>query len=179
MTEISDDDLSKLVVAADEEAFREGAAPKARPFSVGRKVMHRLGYSNYVVMDGKNLHPLLRRILNLHATMYRTRDLAAGRLHAGIFMFRDVFVRIDIPLMFGENLSPFRLTNLTPKQIQLLSSRPGDMGIFVDQFIDIFDFAGGILNMGDYRTPPEDAFALLPARSGRAPGRCCHPEWRL
>lgn len=73
-------------------------------------------------------------------------------------MFRDVFARISIPLGYGRmSVDPFQLTDLSEAQLRWLGSRPKDVAIFLDQFIDIFDFAGILGRLGDYKTLPKEA----------------------
>ena len=65
------------------------------------KVMRRLGYASFV-MAGSGTPPIVERILAIHRSLYRPSDLAVGRIHGGIFMFRDLFARISIPFGYGQ-----------------------------------------------------------------------------
>lgn len=157
MPQPSDQELLELIIAADDEALREGSPPKARFLPVTRKVMMHLGYDSYVML-GTNADPIARRIMEVHESLYRPSDLAIGGIHGGIFMFRDIFARVDIPISYGRvRVDPLKLTDLSPQQVKWLCSRPHDLQMYLDQFIDIFDFAGGIGNLANFKTPPKDA----------------------
>lgn len=161
MTEPTDAQLLDMVVAADDEALSEGEVPQQRVFSVISKVMTKLGYASFV-MAGQPRDPLVDRIAALHSALYRKSDLAVGGIHGGIYMFRDVFARIDVPLIYGHvSIDPFKMTNLTPNQLRWLGQRPDDVCVFLDQFTDIFDFAGGIGNLADFKRPPKDALGTF------------------
>lgn len=153
----SDNELYGLVVEADEQCLSEGLAPKQRGMKTVSKVMTRLGYLSFV-MAGAGASPMVQRILAIHRSLYRPSDLAVGGIHGGIFMFRDVFARISIPFGYGTMaIDPFQLTDLSDNQLRWLGSRPHDVDIFLDQFIDIFDFAGTLGRLGDYKSPPKEA----------------------
>lgn len=161
MTDISDHDLMAMIVAADDEALQEGVDPKGREIVVIRKVMPKLGHDGFV-LAGIGTPPIVEKISAMHRSLYRPTDIGMGGIHGGIFMFRDVFARIHIPLMFGTvAFDPFKHTDLSPMQLKWLGSRPGDMRAFLDQFTDIMDFAGGIGPLGNYKTPPQEALEVF------------------
>ena len=124
---------------------------KQRSMSVISMVMRRLGYgrlyfgwSRHTSQSSKESEP--------DRSLYRRSDLAMGGIHGGIFMFRDVFARISIPLAYGQvAFKPLELTDLSPMQLKWLCSRPADLQMFMDQFTDIFDFAGGVGNLATTR----------------------------
>ncbi|MCK1492195.1 hypothetical protein IVB14_17645 [Bradyrhizobium sp. 180] len=157
MSDISKEQLRDLVIAADDESMAEGAAPNQRSLPIVSKVMKRLGYGGYI-MFGSGAHPMVAEILSVHSSLYRPKDLGMGGVHGGVFMFRDVFARISIPLGYGKlTLDPFTLTDLTQNQLGWLGTRPLDVQRFLDQFTDVMDFAGGIGNFGNYKLPPKAA----------------------
>jgi hypothetical protein len=158
---VSDKELLDLIIEADEEALSEGRSPKQRGMAVVSKVMKKLGYASFV-MAGAGTAPVVQRILDIHRSLYRGSDLAIGGIHGGVFMFRDVFGRISIPFGYGQmSVNPFQLTNLTDTQLRWLNSRPQDVAIFLDQFIDIFDFAGALGRLGDYKMLPKEAHQIF------------------
>jgi hypothetical protein len=158
--DVSDSKLFELVLAADEEALAEGLSPKQRGLATVRKVLKKLGYT--FVMTGSGMSPIGERVLAMHRSLYRGSDLAVGGIHGGIFMFRDVFARIYIPFGYGQmSVDPFQLTDLSEPQLRWLASRPQDLAAFHDQFIDIFDFAGTLGRLGDYKMPPKEALELF------------------
>lgn len=155
--ELTDQELLSLIVAADDDAYLQGVPPKGRWMPVTSAVMKALGQPEYVLAGG-GTPPIVERINKLHHSLYRSSDMAIGGVHGGIFMFRDVFARISIPLMYGAvQIDLAKWTDLSPTQLQWLNTRPRDLEVFVDQAIDVFDFAGGIANLADFRTPPDEA----------------------
>jgi hypothetical protein len=161
MSEMSKEQLRDLVIAADDEALEEGAAPNQRSLRVISKVMKKLGYVGYVLF-GNGAHPMVAEIISVHSSLYRPSDLGMGGVHGGIFMFRDVFARIYIPIGYGKvTIDPFTLTDLTKNQLGWLATRPTDLQSFLEQFEDIMDFAGGVGGYADYKRPPGAALELL------------------
>jgi len=159
--EISDKELLNLVLAADEELFQEGAEPKERCLPVISKVMTKLQYSAFI-LAGEHTPAIVKRITALHSSLYRPADIAVGGIHGGIFMFRDVFARVDIPIIYGSaRIDPLKLTNFSENQIRWLLSRQADFQMFNDQFTDIMDFAGGLGNLANYRSPPKAALEVF------------------
>ncbi|HTT85124.1 MAG TPA: hypothetical protein VMF67_16730, partial [Rhizomicrobium sp.] len=90
VNDASDKEILNFVFEADEEAFREGLAPKQRSLHVIAKVMKRLGYVGHT-LAGAGTPPIGGKIAALHSSLYRKSDLEIGGVHGGIFMFRDVF----------------------------------------------------------------------------------------
>lgn len=161
MIDPTDEQLQSLIVAADDEALQEGTEPRQRPFSVIPKVMEKLGYKEFV-FGGQGTLPIVDKIAALHRTLYRPSDLAIGGIHGGIFMFRDVFARVYVPIAFGHAaIDPFTLTDLSSNQLGWLGTRKYDLHMFLDQFMDIFDFGGGIGNYANYKTPPKEALEFF------------------
>lgn len=160
-SEISGDQLRDIIIAADDEALAEGAASNQRSMRVVSKTMKQLGFDGYVAF-GVGTHPMVKHIRSIYASLYRPSDLQVGGVHGGIFMFRDVFARIYIPIAFGKvEFDPFTLTDLSKNQLGWLATRPTDLAVFLDQFTDIMDFAGGITPFADYKTPSKPALELF------------------
>ena len=161
MTEMSDEELRELVALADEEALAEGASPFQRGIPVLVSVMKKLGHATFV-FAGHATSPLVQKIIAIHQSMYRPSDLGIGGIHGGIFMFRDVFARIDVPVILGRvAVKPLEMTDLSESQLKWLSFRPADLKMFYDQFSDIFDFAGVIAPFAGYKVPPKEALDLF------------------
>jgi len=160
MADISNDELLRLVVATDDETLSTSTSPKQRMLSVAMGVMKKLGYSGSTLV-GTGTPPIVERIFAAYRSLYRPSDLVGG-VHGGIFMFRDIFARIEIPFGCGEmSISPFKLTDLSEIQLRWLCSNRSSQQMFMDQFIDIFDFAGGVGGLGDYKTPPKEALEVF------------------
>lgn len=157
----SDQELLRLVIAADDEALAEGHDPSDRAWRVPQAVMGQIGFDSYV-MAGLGTPPELEKLRAIHASLYRRSDTGVGGVHMGAFMFRDVFAKIEVPMIFGSvGIDPTTLTDLSPNQVQWLMSRPTDFAAFVDQFIDLFDFGYGLMEIGADRPVPVEARDLL------------------
>lgn len=139
----SDEQLLYLVGKIDAELFREGRDIKQRIWDVPRILMERFGYTQ-LVMSGVGKPAILKRIEDAFSSIYRKQDLAMGG-HIGVFMYRDIFARIAIPLIYGEvSINPFEYVELTPVQLRMIQTEPEEMEIFVDQFSDVADIQYGI-----------------------------------
>jgi hypothetical protein len=161
MAEISNEELWKLVIAADDVALLTSTSPKQRMLPVAMAVMKKLGYVGSI-LAGSGAPPIVDRIFAMYRSLYRPSDLAIGGIHGGIFMFRDVFARVGIPLCYGKAaINPFALTDLSPTQLRWLCSQPSGQQMYLDQFTDIIDFAGGVEGLGDYKTPPKEALEIF------------------
>src|SRR5260370_16312793 len=113
MNEMSGRELFKLVVEADEKALQEGLEPRHRGIRVVAIVMEQLNLLGYVVF-GHNTPEIVKTIHTLHSSLYRPSDIAIGGIHGGIFIFRDLFPRIDIPIILGQvRLDPLSCTNFS------------------------------------------------------------------
>ena len=155
------DELMKLILVCDGELLNEGIPPKGRNIDVPRRVMEKLGHSSFIVF-GQSVPPILNRIREIHSSLYRTKDIAIGGIHGGFFMFRDIYCSFHIPIIFGQvSISPISLLDLNPNQLRWLQSLPTEMKKFINQFIDVFDFAGAVFNLGEYKCPPEAALELF------------------
>lgn len=116
---------------------------KQRCWEIPRVLMERFGYVQYV-MDGVGKPAILERIQSAFSSIYRKQDLAMGG-HIGVFMYRDTFARIAIPLVYGQvSINPFEFVDLTPVQLRIIQSEPEEMEVCVDQFSDVADIQYGI-----------------------------------
>jgi hypothetical protein len=133
MPELTDEELLKLIIAADDEELAKGTPPKTRSLCVISKVMPRLGYASFV-FAGAGASPIVKRISTIHRSLYRPSDLAVGGIHGGVFMFRDIFTRIYVPIGYGSvRIDAFKLCDLSENQLKWLATRPNDLSAYVDQ----------------------------------------------
>lgn len=140
--EMSDAAVLRLVIECDEESFRAGTSIRQRQWDVPERAMKRLGYLGYMLF-GPGTPPVLERIRAAFSAMYRPEDLAGGG-HIGVFMLRDVFARISVPHGYGEvSITPLDWVELTPIQKHILSADQEALGVFYDQFADVFDLEYG------------------------------------
>lgn len=143
---LSDDELLSFVVAADKKLFDEGVEIRQRAWRVPRRLMGEFGYVEYV-SSGAGMPLILKRIQAAMSSFYRQQDLANGG-HIGVFMYRDIFARIAVPMVFGVvQLNPFHFVELTPAQMNVIQSEPDQMNIYIDQFFDVLDIQFGIMEL--------------------------------
>mgnify|MGYP003644857704 CR=1 FL=1 len=161
----TDQELSRLILAIEDELDAEGMDPKDRAFHGPQRVMSKLGYISFV-MGGLGAPPVLERIMAIHRSLYRPKDTGVGGLHGGAFMFRGIATRIYIPIIFGRvGINPLDLCDLTDDQKRWLGSRDSDLNAYVDTFADLFDFAAMLAPMSNYSYPPEESVPLLTSAS--------------
>jgi hypothetical protein len=64
--------------------------------------------------------------------------------HIGVFMYRDIFARIGVPIIFGQvSINPFDFVELTPIQLRIIKTEPDQMETYLDQFFDVADVQYG------------------------------------
>jgi hypothetical protein len=141
--DISDEKLLYLVGSADKELFDAGLDIKRRYWEVPKTVMESLGHISYVISgDGKP--KILERIEAAFRSIYRDHDIAMGG-HIGVFMYRDIFARIGVPMVYGRvGINPFEHVELTPVQLRIIQTEPGEMEVYLNQFCDVADVQYGI-----------------------------------
>jgi hypothetical protein len=147
--DLDDEQLLYLVDTTDRELFDAGMDIKRREWEVSHTVMNKLGYFSFVV-TGFGTPKMLERIRSVFASIYRKQDIAMGG-HIGVFMYRDIFARIGVPMIFGQvSLNPFNFVELTPIQLRIIQSEPDQVETYLDQFFDVADVQYGI---DELRTP--------------------------
>jgi hypothetical protein len=116
----SDEEILSLVNKVDKELFLDGMDIKLRYCEVPRVVMQRLGHAPYAGRPA-----ILQRIEAAFNSIYRKKDIAVGG-HVGVFMYRDIFARIAVPvLVYGEAvINPFEYVKLTPVQLGIIQTEP-------------------------------------------------------
>lgn len=160
--ELSDGELLRLLIDADDEGLAAGQEPRRRDFENVRRVMNQLHPGAGYVLAGKLTPPLVRRVQRLNRRLYRPEDIRTGGVHMGAFMFRDLFARLSIPVIFGEvNLDPLEHIDLSDFQKEWLQHSPAEYARLGDQFIDLMDFGYGVMEMGHSRDIGDQAHTLL------------------
>jgi hypothetical protein len=141
--DLDDEQLLHLVGTTDKELFDAGMDIKRRDWEVPHTVMKKLGYVGFV-MAGFGTPKILERIRSVFASIYRKKDIAMGG-HIGVFMYRDIFARIGVPMIFGQiSSNPFDFVELTPIQLRIIQSEPDQVETYLDQFFDVADVQYGI-----------------------------------
>ncbi len=161
MKEPDDQEIWQLISTIEDELLANGLDPKQRHFQLPVKAMERLGYTNFA-LSGPDEPDLLRRIREIHQTLYRSKDVAVGGLHGGAFMFRGIAVEVRVPVFFGTvRITPFEHNDLSSRQKEWLASDPKQVEAYVSTFCDIFDFSGCLYSFDGYAKPPNGAKHLL------------------
>lgn len=140
---LNDDQLLYLVGTTDKELFDAGIPIKQRSWKVPQAVMKRLGYVGFVA-PGVETPKIFERIRSAFASIYRKQDIAIGG-HIGVFMYKDIFARIGVPMVLGQvTIKPFSYVELTPIQLRIIQTEPDQMETYLDQFFDVADVQYGI-----------------------------------
>ena len=137
-------DIRSLVIEADNELLEQGAKPFQRPLAACSMIANKLGTSFAI---GGPPDPLVDAVHAIYERLYRKLDLLQPPLHVGVFMFRDVFIPIRIPIIYGQpGFSPVMLLNgeLSEEQEAWLFSDQLSGYTFFDQVIDLMDFVYGL-----------------------------------
>ena len=154
--DITDGELTRLVLRMDERLFSEGKTPGGRLF----KLPPRLASSRFLVtysLDERNKPEIVERIEKIHRAYYRPKDTVSGGIHGGVYMFRDIPAMIQIPAIYGyAGINPFDCTDLSLQQLEWLCSFPEHIEGYLSTFSDLFDFAGCIASFGEYNPPTKD-----------------------
>ncbi|MBI4782246.1 MAG: hypothetical protein HY785_13145 [Oscillatoriophycideae cyanobacterium NC_groundwater_1537_Pr4_S-0.65um_50_18] len=136
-------DLMKLVIEVDDELIQERVEPFQRPLAACMRIAQRLqpGSSSMLQSD-----PLSNAVDHIYSELYRPSDLHMPPMHVGVFMFRDVFFPLQIPLIFGSPaINPVDfLIDISEMQKGWLFSDQRSGLAFFDQVIDLMDFVYGL-----------------------------------
>jgi hypothetical protein len=140
--DLNDEQLLILVGTTDRELFDAGMDIRQRYWEVPSAVMKKIGYISFV-LAGVGTPKILERIRSTFASIYRKQDITMGG-HIGVFMYRDIFAQIGVPMGTGEvNINPFEFVELTPIQLLNIQTEPDQMETYLDQFIDVADVQYG------------------------------------
>ena len=140
--DLDDEQLLYLVGTTDKELFDAGMDINRRAWEVPQAVMRKLDHISFV-MAGAGTPRIFERIRSTFASIYRKQDIAMGG-HIGVFMYRDIFARIGVPMGFGRvGFNPFEFVELTPIQLRIIQTEPDQMETYLDQFFDVADVQYG------------------------------------
>ena len=157
----SDNELWQLILRLEDQMWAEGTPPKMRHFELPMKAMEALGFEAFVIA-GEGSPPLLERIRALHGTLYRRKDVAAGGIHGGAFMFRGIATNVYVPIIYGRAaIDPYKFCDLSARQIQWLRFNPKQDRAYLENFCNLFDFAACLSPMSDYGAVPDGALPML------------------
>ncbi len=104
----------------------------------------------------------IQLIHSIISKLYRPADIGIGGLHIGVVMFMDIFLKLSVLIAYGQvNLDPLSMLDISEAQRDWLASRPKDMSLIIDQFIDLIDFGFGINELGKARNVNDDCRNFL------------------
>lgn len=148
----TDAELENLAIEADDQGLLLGEEPKQRAFQNVLRMLSSLGIDG-VPLIGDSSPEIVRRVHNANNRLFRSIDKQEGGVHLGFFMFRDLFSRLYVPLIFGSpNVDFVKLLDLSDDQKRWMSNDAETMARFEDQAFDLFDFAYGFMEFGHTRS---------------------------
>lgn len=158
---ISDEELLGHVHAADDEGLAAAESPKQRAFQNVLRVLRCLNIDG-VILVGRHAPPIVHRIHRANDLLFRPEDKQEGGIHLGAYMFRDIFSRLYVPLIFGSPQVDFsKLIDLSDYQKKSLDTDPVESARFLDQAVDLMDFGYGWMEFGHGRTIDPRASDLI------------------
>lgn len=148
--------MFELVLDADDRLIAEGYAPYQRPLNACGIIADKLGISFII---GEKSDPFVEDVHRIYDQLYRKEDLYMPPVLVGAFMFRDVFFPVRIPVIFGRAaVKPLNfIDGMTDFQKRWLFSRKTDGFTYLDQAIDLFDFAYSLNDAEKLKRLPEKA----------------------
>lgn len=149
--EVTDEVLVAALKRADDEGIRLGEEPPARSLQNIRRALREFGYESFVLM-GQDTPKIVERAQKINDLLFLPKDLKAGGLHLGAFLFRDMFCRLYAPIAFGTAFIDFwQMLDLSDFQKHWLAEDEMSLARFRDQAADVLDFAYGSLEFGHGR----------------------------
>lgn len=153
--------MLRLIIIADDEGLVAGEDPKQRSFQNVIRVMRNLRPDGFI-LSGIGVPAEVEQINRLLSQLYRPNDIGVGGVHLGAFMFRDVFCRLSVPIVFGNfGLDALNQTDLSLGQKKWLLSLGNERARLNDQFLDLFDFGYGVMEINHTRKVGTECENLL------------------
>ncbi|WP_155931538.1 hypothetical protein [Methylopila sp. 73B] len=96
-----------------------------------------------IFLAGQDGPPIYERIYALYKSFYGKKAFASGG-HIGVYLFRDVYVRISVPHMYGEQaFDPLDAVDFTDLQRMVVQSSLSQAERCIDQVLDVLDIQYG------------------------------------
>jgi len=158
--EISNAALLAALKAADDAHLAQGMEPAARHLmNVGVALGH---FGIQGILMGPGAPAIAARANRMCDLLFVPQELQSGGMHLGAFLFRDMFVALYAPIIFGTaHFDPWTTVDLNPVQKGWLADSAEEVGRFFDQAADIMDFGYGWQEFGDARSVPDLAKDLI------------------
>jgi hypothetical protein len=144
-------DLQALVIEVDDILIAEGFEPFQRPIHACGRIAKKLGIS--FTIGGKN-DEFAKAIHLVYEGLYRREDLYMPPMHIGTLMFRDVFLPLKIPVVYGRAaVNAVKCLDGVPENTLKWIFRSNETAsIFKDQWIDLFDYVYGLDDVSKLET---------------------------
>lgn len=157
----TNDELQELACEADDEGLALGEEPKQRSFKNVLRMLAKLGIDG-VPVTGERAPEIVKRIHRANDRLFRPIDQREGGIHLGFFMFRDIFARFSVPMIFGSPFIDFwSLLDLSDDQKRWMATDNEAVARFEDQAIDLLDFGYGIREFGHTREVTDQSKELI------------------
>jgi hypothetical protein len=136
-------DLQALVIEIDTILIAEGYEPFQRPLHACARIADKLGISFTI---GGREDEFVEAVHFVYQSLYRHDDLYMPPMHIGTVMFRDIFLPLKIPVIYGHpGIDPIKCLNGVPENtIKWMFRSDGTAFTFIDQWIDLFDYVYGL-----------------------------------
>ena len=157
----TNEELEKLACEADDEGLALGEEPKKRSFMNVLRMLARLGIDG-VPLSGVHTPEIVTRIRRANDRLFRPADQREGGIHLGFFMFRDIFARFCVPVVYGTPfIDFFALLDLSDDQKRWIAKDNEAMARFEDQAFDLLDFGYGFMEFGHTRQVTDQSKNLI------------------
>lgn len=155
------DELEQLAVEADDEGLSAGEEPNQRAFKNVLRMLQKLGVEGVPIV-GDRSPKIVKRVHKANERMFRQSDMAEGSIYLGLFMFRDLFARLYVPVIFGSPMLDFwKLLDLSDDQKRWMATDEEALARFDDQCLDLLDFGYGFMEFGHTRQVSDEAKNLI------------------
>ncbi|CAN0108682.1 unnamed protein product, partial [Chrysoparadoxa australica] len=155
------DELEQLAIEADDEGLANGEEPKQRAFGNVLRVLQKLEVDGVPIAGDRSPH-IVRRVHKANERLFLPVDMQQGGIHLGFFMFRDLFARLYVPIIFGmPSVDFWGLLDFSDEQKRWIASDTDSLARFDDQCLDLMDFGYGFMEFGHTRQVPEEAKNLI------------------
>jgi len=149
---ISDEEMIEALKRADTVGRAKGEEPSARELMNVGRALGEFGVTSFRI-TGRDRPDIVQRAQELNRMLFMPRELQAGGVHLGAFLFRDMFCRMYAPIAFGRaHIDFWKLVDLNDFQKAWLASDEHDLARFTDQAADIIDFGYGFMEFGHGRS---------------------------
>lgn len=133
-------DLNALVMEIDAILIEEGFEPFQRPLNACSRIADKLGISFSIGLEKDDF---VEAVHSIYESLYRPTDLYSPPMHIGTVMFRDIFLPLKIPVVYGAPaVDPIKSLDGVPENtIKWIFQNDDAAYTFIDQWMDLFDFA--------------------------------------